>query len=47
MKLERLDWPSSQQVVIGTTCFAIQLWWEVLPMVSEVVPVSRNGLGNE
>ena len=47
VKLEGLEWPSSLQVVIDTTCFAIQLWWEVLPRVSEVFPVSRNGSGKE
>ena len=47
VKSEGLEWPSSLQVVIGTTCFAIQLWWEVLPRVSEVFPVTRNGSGNE
>ena len=47
MKLEGLEWPSSLQVVIDTTCFAILLWWEVLPRVSKVFPVSRNGSGKE
>ncbi|RVW93446.1 hypothetical protein CK203_035060 [Vitis vinifera] len=39
--------PSSLQVVIGTTCFAFQLWWEVLPRVFEVFPVIRNGSRKE
>ena len=47
VKLEGIEWPSSLQVVIGTTCFAFQLWWEVLPRVFEVFPVIRNGSRKE
>ena len=34
-------------MAIGSFCFAIQLWWEVQPRVSEVISVIRNGLGKE
>ena len=47
MKSEGTEWPSSLQVVLDTTCFAFQLWWEVLPRVTEVLPMIRNGLGKE
>ena len=47
VKSEGTEWSSSLQVVIDTTCFAIQLWWEVLPRVSEVLPTIRNGSGKE
>ena len=47
VKSEGLEWPSSLQVAIDTSCFALQLWWEVLPRVSEVIRVFRNGLGKE
>ena len=47
VKSEGLEWPSSLQVVIGSSCFAIQLWWEVQPRVSKMISVSRNGLGKE
>ncbi|RVW75093.1 hypothetical protein CK203_057893 [Vitis vinifera] len=47
VKSEGTEWPSSLQVVIDTTCFAIQLWWEVLPRVSKVLLAIRNGSGKE
>ena len=28
--------PSSLQVVMGSSCFAIQLWWEIFAWKSEV-----------
>ena len=30
--------PGSLQVVVGSVCFAVQLWWEVPPCVSQVAP---------
>lgn len=33
------------QLVVGDSCFALQLWWEVLPWVSEVVPSSKGNGG--
>ena len=47
VKLEGMEWPSSLQVIIGNTCFALQLWWEVLPRVFEVLPAIKNGSGKE
>ena len=47
VKFEGLEWPSSLQVAIGSSCYAIQLWWEVQPWVSEVAPVIRNETGKE
>ena len=47
VKSERLKWPISLQVVVGSSCFAIQLWWEVQPRVSKVALVFKSGMGNE
>ena len=47
VKSEGLEWLSSLQVVIGSSYYAIQLWWEVQPGVSEVAPVIRNEMGKE
>ena len=44
---EGLEWPSCLQLVVGSSCFAIQLWWEVQPRVLEVAPVFRSGIGKE
>ena len=30
--------PESLQVVVGQLCFAIKLWWELPPWVSQVFP---------
>lgn len=35
----------SLQLVVGSLCFAIQLWWEVPPWVSVAVPFSRSSGG--
>ena len=37
MRTEGKDLPESLQLVVGSSCFAIQLWWEVPPWVSVVV----------
>ena len=47
VKFEGLEWPSSLQVAVGSSCYAIQLWWEVQPWVSEVASVIRNETGKE
>ena len=47
VRSEGLEWLSSVQVAVGSSCYAIQLWWEVKPGVSEVVPVIRNETGKE
>ena len=47
VKSKGMEWPSSLQVVIDTTCFAIQLLWEVLPRVSEVLLTIENGSRKE
>ena len=47
VKSEGLTWPISLQVVVGSSCFAIQLWWEVQPRVSKVALVFKSGMGNE
>ena len=47
VKLEGIGGPISLQVVIGTTCYAIQLWWEMLPRVTDVIPASRFGTGKK
>ena len=38
--IETRDWhhPSSLQVVAGSSCFALQLWWEEEPRISTVLP---------
>ena len=35
------------QVVVGSLCYAFQLWWEVKPGLLEVVPAIRNEKGKE
>ena len=47
VKLEGIGGPISLQVVIGTTCYAIQLWWEMLPRVTEVIPAGSSGTGKK
>ena len=47
VKSEGLKWPISLQVVVGSSCFFIQLWWEVQPRVLEVAPVFGSGIGKE
>ena len=47
VKSEGLKWPISLQVVVGSSCFFIQLWWEVQPRVSKVALVFKSGMGNE
>ena len=47
VKYEELEWPSSLQVVVDSSCLAIQLWWEVQPRVLEVAPEFKNGMGKE
>ncbi|XP_034696057.1 uncharacterized protein LOC117922136 [Vitis riparia] len=47
VRSEGLEWPSSLQVAVGSVCYSIQLWWEVKPGVTEVVPMTRNEMGNE
>ena len=47
VRYEGLEWPSSLQVAVGSFCYALQLWWEVKPGLSEVVPVIRNEKGKE
>ena len=47
VKSEGLEWLSSLQVAVGSSYYAIQLWWEVQPGVSEVAPVIRNEMGKE
>ncbi|RVW99472.1 hypothetical protein CK203_038437 [Vitis vinifera] len=47
VRYEGLEWPSSLQVVVGSLCYAFQLWWEVKPGLSEVVPVIKNEKGKE
>ena len=32
--------PSSLQIVVGNFCWAVSLWWETPPWVSQVVPRS-------
>ena len=42
--------PSSLQVVAGSSCYALQLWWEEEPCLSSVIPTCRSGawkIGNE
>ena len=47
VKSKGLEWPTSLQVVVGSSCFSIQLWWEVQPRVSKVAPMFRSGMGKE
>ncbi|RVW64454.1 hypothetical protein CK203_061721 [Vitis vinifera] len=41
VRSEGLEWPSSLQVAVGSVCYAIQLWWEVKPGLTIVVPVTK------
>ncbi|RVX19200.1 hypothetical protein CK203_008571 [Vitis vinifera] len=41
------EWPSTMQVVVGSLCYALQLWWEVKPGLSEVVPAKSKEKGKE
>ena len=43
MRIEGKDLPRSLQLVVGSLCFAIQLWWEVAPSVSVVVSSQGKG----
>lgn len=38
MKTDGKDLPGVLNLVVGSLCFAIQLWWEVPPWVSVTVP---------
>lgn len=38
VRIRGWKFPSSLQVVVGSLCFVIQLWWEVPQWVSEVQP---------
>ena len=42
VKLEGKELPSSQEIVVGSGCFAIQLWWETHPSFVRVVLASKN-----
>ena len=46
VKAEREDLPGTLQVVMGSSCFAIQLWWEVLAWLFVVVPASLKNRGS-
>ncbi|WJZ85239.1 hypothetical protein VitviT2T_004785 [Vitis vinifera] len=39
VRVEGRDFPSSVQLVEGSGCYSIQLWWEVQPWYSQVMPV--------
>lgn len=39
VKIEGKDLPKTLHLVVGSSCFAIHLWWEVLLWVSVVVPM--------
>ncbi|RVW55705.1 hypothetical protein CK203_085215 [Vitis vinifera] len=40
------EFPSSVQIVVGSGCYSLQLWWELPPGFSQVVPAgSLNGEG--
>ena len=45
VKTEREDLPRSHQLVMGSSCFAIQLWWEVPACLSVVVPAKLKNRG--
>ncbi|RVW97163.1 hypothetical protein CK203_030079 [Vitis vinifera] len=47
VKVEGMGGPSSLQVVIGTSCYAIQLWWEMLPRMTDVIPAGMYGKGKK
>ncbi|KAL6327375.1 hypothetical protein AAG906_018977 [Vitis piasezkii] len=38
VRVEGRDFPSSVQLVEGSGCYSIQLWWEVQPWYSQVMP---------
>ena len=38
VKVVGRDIPTSVQIVVGSGCFSVQLWWETLPWFSQVVP---------
>ncbi|RVW84524.1 hypothetical protein CK203_041270 [Vitis vinifera] len=42
-----VEWSSTMQVVVGPLCYALQLWSEVKPGLSEVVPVKSKEKGKE
>ena len=42
VKSEGKELSGTLQLVGDAACFAIQLWWEVLPWVFVVVPVNRS-----
>ena len=42
-----VEWLSTMQVVVGSLCYALQLWWEVKPGLSEVVPAKSKEKGKE
>ena len=46
VKTEREDLPRSLHVVMGSSCFAIQLWWEVPACLSVVVPARLKNRGS-
>lgn len=39
VKTEGKDLPKTLHLVVGSSCFSIRLWWEVLLWVSVVVPM--------
>ena len=41
VKVRGWNFSSSLQVVVGSTSYAIHLWWETLPWKSEVQPLQR------
>ena len=43
MRLDRRRKSGLLMVVVGLSCFAIQLWWEVPPHISQ--EVLSNGIG--
>ena len=46
VKVVGRDIPSSVQIVVGSGCFSVQLWWETPPWFSQVVPAGCvNGKG--
>ena len=45
VKTEREDLPRLLQVVMSSSCFAIQLWWEVPACLSVVVPAKLKNRG--
>ena len=41
MKTRVRDLPSSLQLIVGSRCYELQIWWEVPASVSMVVPEIR------